>query len=751
MIFERFSQIDGGTERRFGGTGLGLAIVKEFAQLQGGNVSVSETPGGGAFFTVTLPLTAPDGAVIHGAEGEIDETFERMIPAGESRQIAGKENVVSSDAPLILVVEDNPDMNRYITSLLGGLYRVVTVFDGAEGLASAQTLRPDLVISDIMMLRMSGERMIQALLDRPEMDNLPIIILSAKADDDLRVRLLKNGVREYLTKPFSDAELLARVAGLLAHQSRTKEELRKSEERLRLALDATSDALWDWDLGSGIIYRSPHYYELTGRQPGEDANDFEFFKSTVQPEDLHRVLKTIEAHKQGKTAAIEFDYRLAAKNGNLKWMRIRGRAVERDASGAPVRIVGTLSDITEHKLAEEEIRELNANLEQRVEERTAELAAANRELDAFAYAVSHDLRAPLRGMSGFSQALIEDYGEQLSGEARIYLEQITIASQRMGELIDGLLILSRGTRGELRRDLLDLSQISERIRDDLIHHEPERQVAWRIEPGMRVRGDARMLKVVMSNLIGNAWKYTAGSLSPLISIYTEEYEGTRRYCVSDNGAGFDMAHASRLFKPFQRLHRQDEFPGIGIGLATVQRIIHAMGEKSLPREYPEKEPHFALCLLNSYHEEETMAGIKTILLLEDNPRDEILVPHPLRKVNLANQVDVTRNGQQALDYPFREGEHAGRTGQELPAVVPLDINMPRINDLKVPERLRGDQYTRMPPVVIPTSSDEERGRLKSYERGASGFVRKPLDFAEFAEAVPRLGVYWMAVKTPPKG
>jgi len=155
--------------------------------------------------------------------------------------------------------------------------------------------------------------------------------------------------------------------------------------------------------------------------------------------------------------------------------------------------------------------------------------------------------------------------------------------------------------------------------------------------------------------------------------------------------------------------------------------------------------------LNKYYEEDIVNEVKSILLVEDNPQDEMLVLRSLRKVNLANQVDVVRDGQQALDYLFREAEFSGRGGSEFPAVVLLDINLPRVNGLEVLERLRSDLRTRLLPVVILTSSDEERDRLKSYENGANSFVRKPLDFNEFAEAVARLGVYWLAINIPPKG
>ena len=225
----------------------------------------------------------------------------------------------------------------------------------------------------------------------------------------------------------------------------------------------------------------------------------------------------------------------------------------------------------------ETVRHWGEELELKVAERTAELTAAKRELDAFAYAVSHDLRAPLRAMSGFSRALEEDYGDALDGVAKSDLEQIDLASHRMGDLIDGLLALSRSTRGDLRRDAVDIRPLAGRLLAELARADPGRKVATEIEDGLAVRGDARMIEVVMRNLLGNAWKYSEHTGAARIRVHAEHREERAWVCVSDNGAGFDMDHAGRLFKPFQRLHRQDEFPGIGIGLATVQRIVHRHG------------------------------------------------------------------------------------------------------------------------------------------------------------------------------
>jgi signal transduction histidine kinase len=223
------------------------------------------------------------------------------------------------------------------------------------------------------------------------------------------------------------------------------------------------------------------------------------------------------------------------------------------------------------------LKESEERLERGVRERTAELEAANGELDAFAHAVSHDLRAPLRALSGFSGALREDYGSGLPEGAREFLEQITKASANMGELIEGLLRLSRGTRGQLRREEVDISAIAEHILADLRKVPPGRDVAWNVQPGLTARGDPRLIEVVLTNLLDNAWKYTTGTPAPHIRVTGETAGGVSTLSVSDNGAGFDMRHSARLFQPFQRLHRRDEFPGIGIGLATVQRIVHRHG------------------------------------------------------------------------------------------------------------------------------------------------------------------------------
>ena len=225
----------------------------------------------------------------------------------------------------------------------------------------------------------------------------------------------------------------------------------------------------------------------------------------------------------------------------------------------------------------DEIQRYATQLEERVDERTAELAAVNKELEAFAYSVSHDLRAPLRSMDGFSQALLEDYVGQLDATGQDYLRRVRAASQRMGQLIDDLLKLSRLTRGELWRETVNLSALAQEIATELHRAQPERQVEFVITEGVVAHGDADLLRVVLENLLGNALKFTSKQTCAKIEFGYTEGEGAPVYFVRDNGAGFDMAYADKLFGAFQRLHRVDEFEGSGIGLATVQRIIHRHG------------------------------------------------------------------------------------------------------------------------------------------------------------------------------
>ncbi|MEO5858187.1 MAG: PAS domain S-box protein, partial [Pyrinomonadaceae bacterium] len=245
-----------------------------------------------------------------------------------------------------------------------------------------------------------------------------------------------------------------------------------------------------------------------------------------------------------------------------------------DANGKVIGANKIARDITELKKTMKEIRVLNSALENRVEERTAELNAVNKELEAFSYSVSHDLRAPLRHINGFSQALLEDYSEQVDDVGKDYLNQICDASREMAQLIDEVLELARITRSEMLREKLNMTEIARSVVDQLSKIDPERKVTVTIEDGLTAYGDKRLIGVAVGNLLGNAWKFTSHVKKAKIAFGVDVTEGTPEFFVRDNGAGFDMEYAEKLFGAFQRLHSTAEFEGSGIGLATVQRIVH---------------------------------------------------------------------------------------------------------------------------------------------------------------------------------
>ncbi|MHA2395209.1 MAG: sensor histidine kinase, partial [Candidatus Thorarchaeota archaeon] len=237
-------------------------------------------------------------------------------------------------------------------------------------------------------------------------------------------------------------------------------------------------------------------------------------------------------------------------------------------------LVTSFLDITERMVKDIEIKKLNEGLTRMVDERTAELAAANKELEAFAYSVSHDLRAPLRTIDGFSQALMEDYSDSIDDSGKDFLLRVRTAAKHMGSLIEDLLVLSRVTRAEMDRTDVDLSEIVTGVAEELQDVDSERQVDIKITDLVQARCDRRLIKLVLQNLLDNAWKFTSKTSDARIEFGSMEREGEILFYVKDNGAGFNMEYSDKLFIPFQRLHQTDDFEGSGIGLATVQRIIN---------------------------------------------------------------------------------------------------------------------------------------------------------------------------------
>ncbi|EEF59118.1 sensor histidine kinase [Pedosphaera parvula] len=287
------------------------------------------------------------------------------------------------------------------------------------------------------------------------------------------------------------------------------------------------------------------------------------------------------------------EQKMLALNDDLE-KRVTERTLQLEAANRDLQ-----QEITERRQAELEIQRLNAELEKRVSERTAQLEASNKELESFCYSVSHDLRAPLRSIDGFAHALQEEAGPTLNATSRDHLHIVRSATKHMGRLIDDLLQLSRLNTSQMRLQPVDLSQVAQRIVSDLQRSQPGRSVEFIKPSNLIVQGDERLLSIALQNLLSNAWKFTAKASAPRIELGMEHNNGETLCFVRDNGAGFEMAFAGKLFRAFQRLHSTQEFPGHGIGLATVQRILNRHGGRVWAQSAPNQGATFYFILPNS--------------------------------------------------------------------------------------------------------------------------------------------------------
>jgi PAS domain S-box-containing protein len=349
----------------------------------------------------------------------------------------------------------------------------------------------------------------------------------------------------------------------VTERTRKEEALREAEGRFRSAFENAPIGVAIVDLEGRFVQVNRSLCEILG-YPEKELLATTFLMITY-PDDVDVSLAHVRRVIEGEIDSYSLEKRYVGADGSPVWVSLSVSLV-RDAEDNPLYFVDQIQDITRRKLAEEQLAH-----------RAEELALANSELEQFAYSVSHDLRTPLRSIDGFAQLLLEEYADQLDEEGREYLRRVRANSQRMGLLIDDLLSLSRVTHSEMLRTTVDLSALAESVVDELRQGDPDRQVQVEIASGMVVTGDAGLLRAALENLLGNAWKFTSKEPHARIQFGSTSYDGAPAYFVRDNGTGFDMAYADKLFGAFQRLHAAHEFEGTGVGLATVQRVIHRHG------------------------------------------------------------------------------------------------------------------------------------------------------------------------------
>jgi PAS domain S-box-containing protein len=530
----------------------------------------------------------------------------------------------------VLVVDDHDAAVYMMSTLLRAHgYEVDTAAHGAEALVKAHKTPPDVIISDLLMPVMDGFTLCRRWKADERLSRIPFMVCTAtytaQQDMDLAIQL---GADAFIAKPAEPEAILAQVRKTLAEAGKMQARqpsaqekvllreynevlIRKLEEKLvqleetnlrcagteahlRLALTAAGMETWDWDLGTGRVVWSPAHARLFGLKEGEFDGRLETLLNAVHPDDRAELLLRIEAAKANHAPYLH-EYRVIWRDGSEHWIAGHGR-FEYDASGAPLRMRGVVADVSERKRAEDRIRELNRDLELRVRERTAQLEEANKELESFSYSISHDLQAPLRAIEGFSQLLIEEHAPHWVGEAQDYLERIQVNTRKMNRLIDGLLTLARVGRSAIRREQVLPAALVREVLEDLETARAGRQVEILVEEMPVQSADPGYLRQVFFNLLSNALKFTRSQEKARIQVGCREEDGRTAFFVRDNGIGFDMRNANRLFTPFQRMHRSEEYEGSGVGLAIVQRIVRRHGGRIWVETQPDQGATFCFTL-----------------------------------------------------------------------------------------------------------------------------------------------------------
>jgi DNA-binding response OmpR family regulator len=536
-----------------------------------------------------------------GADEYVGKPYDQSYVIARALELVRKREPGSNAArsTTVLVIDDSPTFREALKSALESSgYVVVTSGTGEDGLRAAVDARPAVIVVDGVLPGIDGSTVIRRIRADAALRSTPCILLTSSEERSDELKALDAGADAYVRKEEDTQIILARVTAVL-RSAGSPSAVRTTSSLLGPKKILTVDDSLTY-LHEVAAQLRQEGYDVIPARSGEEALELlsvqsvdcilldlvmpglsgqetcRRIKSSTAWRDIplimHTALGEQAAMIEGINAGAD-DY--IAKSSDLEVLCARVRAQLRRKQ-----FEDENRNIRE-QLLQKEVEVVAANSARELAEIRAtfvdELKSKNIELEAFSYSVSHDLRAPLRSIDGFSKLLLVDYADKLDAKGQDYLHLVRESAQRMGELIDDLLLLSRVGRADLSRDQIDLSEIARGVSEELKKKDPDRHVKWCIEDQLLVEADSGLMRVAFDNLLGNSWKFTAKVSAPRIEVGTDQQEGVAVYFVRDNGAGFSMEYAEKLFNPFQRLHAESEFEGTGIGLATVHRIIDRHG------------------------------------------------------------------------------------------------------------------------------------------------------------------------------
>jgi len=579
-IFERFHRVENIQGRTQEGTGIGLSLVRELIRLHQGDIWVTSIPGKGSVFTVFIPQT--------GAANREGGSLQHTRRVSAFTEEAGKwiatgnrvDGHTSAALPLVVVVDDNADMRDYIYRLLQGRFRVILATNGEEGYEAVAREKPDLILSDIMMPRVDGFAFLERTRRDHDTRNIPFVFLSARAGEEARLEGFLSGADDYLVKPFSGKELLAKAEASI-RIARARQAAERDLHRLFMQTPVGIAVYGGRSLVIDLVNDTMLRY--WGRKR-EDA----------QGTPLWDLLP--EAKQQGFDAIADHVYRTGIgymspetpvqllKGGRLETLYARfAFEPRRDELGNIIGLLGIAYDVSEQVLArnaikasEERYRDLAGRLETLVRERTAELQRSNEDLQQFAHVASHDLKEPVRKMLVFGGRLREEFREALPERALFYLNRMDAAAARMSAMIEGVLLYSSLEGAELSVKPVDLRQVLGNIEADLEVSITDKKAVIEYGALPVFDGTPFLIYQLFYNLISNALKFSRDGVPPRIRIEAQKTD-VITINLSDNGIGFNQAYASEIFKTFSRLNSKDAYEGTGLGLALCRKIVERHG------------------------------------------------------------------------------------------------------------------------------------------------------------------------------